>query len=70
MSEGISVSELSDKQFREKAKHIWLNGFMCIKPTDDFLISIGREIIRQVNESEIRDSMGISKYTILTVNIS
>jgi len=53
-----------------EANHIWLNGFACINPTDEFLKDIGKMVIDKLNASEMRDFLGISKEIILTVNKS
>lgn len=31
--------------------HIWLNAFNCINPTDEFLMSIGKQVIAMLNRS-------------------
>jgi hypothetical protein len=50
--------------------HIWLNGFQCINPSDEFLKDIGRMILHKLDRSEMRDSTGISREIILTINKS
>jgi hypothetical protein len=50
--------------------HMWLNGFSCIRPTDEFLIGIGRAILANLEQTKYRDGLGISKMIILTVNKS
>lgn len=32
--------------------HIWLNAFACIRPTDDFLMDVGRMILEQLNDPD------------------
>jgi hypothetical protein len=53
-----------------KANHIWLNAFSCIRPSDEFLIDVGRSVLRMLEDSEMGDSFGISQMVILTVNKS
>jgi len=52
------------------ANHIWLNGFSCIEPTDEFLKDVGRMILQKLKHTEMRDFMGISNEIILTINMS
>lgn len=50
---------------------IWLNAFSMIRPTDDFLIDIGRTVVRMLNESKIRDDfVGLSKVVYIRLNAS
>ena len=30
--------------------HIWLNAFQCIRPSDEFLISVGRSVVDKLND--------------------
>ncbi len=40
------IKELEEKILvAVKDNHIWLNAYSCIRPTDEFLIELGRTII-------------------------
>lgn len=54
-----------------KANHIWLNAFSTIRPSDDFLIGIGRSVLSQLNQSKmVDDFVGLSAVTYIRVNAS
>jgi hypothetical protein len=53
-----------------RTNHLWLNGFSCINPTDEFLISIGRAVLNALKTTRYLDELGISRMTIMTVNKS
>lgn len=67
-----SISDLSDKEFRKETmdNHIWINAFSCIKPTDKFLIGLGKEILNKLEQTELTDSLGISPTILLRINKS
>ena len=50
--EALRVSRLDhlDLDWSEP-DHIWLNGFACICPTDEFAAQVGRNVIRAANFS-------------------
>ena len=29
-------------------EHIWLNALKCVRPTDEFLLEVGQEVVRKV----------------------
>ena len=65
---------LSNEQFRKAAEHMWLNGFKCIRPSDEFCAQVGRQLIEMVMRSDITtapigDPKG-SRAVILYVNAS
>jgi len=72
MSKGKSIDDYSPEELVEEARgnHIWLNAFMCVRPTDDFKKDIGDMILKKLEYTDMRDSLGISKMIILTVNKS
>lgn len=37
---------------QSEQNHIWLNAFACIRPTDDFLIELGRKVLDMLNEKD------------------
>lgn len=65
---------LTDDQFRGAATHMWLNGFSCIRPTDEFAADIGRQVIAMAMQSDIRtrpiDDYKGSRAAIFYVNVS
>ena len=65
-------SEWTDEEFRKEAdaNHIWINAFSCIRPTDEFLASIGRSVIRMVEQSEMGTDFTNGPMAVITVNIS
>lgn len=70
MIKNKSVTELSDKEFREEAIHLWINALKCINPAPKFLQQIGQQVLDILRETKLRDSLGISPYAIITVNKS
>lgn len=51
--------------------HIWLNAFSCIRPTDEFLIGIGRRVVHIVTTSKMADPfVGVSPVAYIRVNAS
>lgn len=51
------ADDLSDKQCREiadaaTANHMWLNAFMCIRPTDEIKMQIGAQILDWLNQKD------------------
>lgn len=51
--EGVD-DELTDREFRLAAAHSWLNGFACVRPTDEFLIEVGRSVVESLKYSDLR----------------
>lgn len=43
-----------ERQVIESAEknHIWLNAFACIRPSDEFLIGIGRQVLDMLEQKE------------------
>lgn len=35
-----------------QSNHIWINAFMLIRPTDEILISIGRQVVNMLREED------------------
>ena len=35
-----------------ESNHIWLNAFSCIRPTDEFLIAVGRQVLSYLDSPE------------------
>ncbi|NLF72375.1 MAG: hypothetical protein GX575_25345 [Candidatus Anammoximicrobium sp.] len=35
-----------------KTNHIWLNAFACIRPSDEFVLMVGRYVLGLLNEPE------------------
>lgn len=55
--------------------HLWLNAFHCIRPSDDFLIEVGRSVLSKLKSADTCGSLGDEKIeaqrmTIMTVNMS
>lgn len=44
--------ELTPDEAWAAAEHIWLNGFACIRPSDEFAAGLGRTIISKVMRSD------------------
>lgn len=67
-----AITDYTDAELVRMARdnHIWLNAFRCVRPTDGFLIEIGREVLQLLDNTEMGDGFGISPMTILTVNKS
>lgn len=67
-----SIKDYTDEEIAAEAKgnHIWLNAFACIRPTDEFLAEVGRDVLRMLASSEMRDSWGVSQMVVLSVNKS
>lgn len=67
-----SIKDYTDKELVEIANdnHIWLNAFKCINPTPEFKQKVGEMILDKLSRTDMRDSLGISKMIILTVNKS
>jgi hypothetical protein len=72
MSKGKSIKDFTDAELVKMASdnHIWLNGFNCIRPTTEFKTDLADMILRKLNETEMRDHLGISNMIILTINKS
>lgn len=49
----MSDTQLSayDKAVMESASanHIWLNGFNCVRPTDDFVFKLGYQVLQMLD---------------------
>ena len=62
--EALRVSRLDhlDLDWSEP-DHIWLNGFACIRPTDEFAAQVGRDVIRAAMQAH-------PKHASFTVNAS
>ena len=62
--EALRVSRLDhlDLDWSEP-DHIWLNGFACIRPTDEFAAQVGRNVIRAAMQAH-------PKHASFTVNAS
>ena len=62
--EALRVSRLDhlDLDWSEP-DHIWLNGFACIRPTDEFAAQVGRNVIRTAMQAH-------PKHASFTVNAS
>jgi len=69
---GKSISLYTKDELLNEAEnnHIWLNGFSCINPTPEFLQDIGRMILQKLDNTKMRDFLGISNEIILTINKS
>jgi hypothetical protein len=53
------------------ANHIWLNAFCCIRPSDEFLLSVGRTVVAKLMESKMADDfVGLSRVTYIRINCS
>jgi hypothetical protein len=67
-----SITEFTPAELVEKAQdnHVWLNGFDCIRPTDEFKILVADQILAMLEKTDMTDSMGISPMIILTINKS
>ena len=72
MSPGKSIKDFKPEELVEEAKgnHLWLNAFKCIQPTEEFKAQIGGIILEKLNETDMRDSLGISRMIIMTINKS
>jgi hypothetical protein len=83
--EEITELELKSKKFGGKSirlftkdelldmaddNHIWLDGFECINPSVRLAQALGFRVLKMLEQSEMRDFLGISKEIILTVNKS
>jgi len=66
----IELYTKDELQQLAESNHIWLNGFSCINPTKEFAQDLGFNILKLLEHSQMRDSLGISKETILTINKS
>ncbi|QIK83002.1 hypothetical protein [Sanguibacter sp. HDW7] len=38
----------------ETVDHVWLNGFRCIRPTDEFAAEVGRMVINKIMQTRDR----------------
>ena len=62
--EALRVSRLDHLDLDwSKPDHIWLNGFACIHPTDEFAAQVGRNVIRTAMQAH-------PKHASFTVNAS
>lgn len=58
------------------ANHIWLNALSCIRPTDQFLIHVGRQVLAMLDQpdnlhiSESGHLLGLTSETELVVRIN
>lgn len=51
--------------------HVWLNAFSCIRSTDEFLIDVGRAVLRKLEESPMgEDLSGTGRMIYLRINAS
>lgn len=55
--------------------HIWVNAFSCIRPTDEFLLGVGRTVIDKLNNSDmcceiLGEPLTGMKYLYLSINKS
>lgn len=50
----LTESQEYDKKALQAAKdnHIWLNAMNCVRPTDEFLISIGKTILSKLSKRD------------------
>jgi hypothetical protein len=55
---------------RVQDNHMWINAFAAINPTDDLKRDIGEWVLTKLEETDMRDGLGISKYVVLGVNKS
>ena len=67
-SEGLTFDEHIDTAVQMAydmpgVEHIWMNGFSCIQPTDEFAARVGRDVIRKVMESR-------GRHVVLRINAS
>lgn len=51
------ADNLTDKQCREiadaaLANHMWLNAFVCFKPTDELKMQIGEQVLSWLDQKE------------------
>jgi len=53
-----------EKEFTEteiidmaKGNHIWLNAIAWLKPTDEMLMDLGRDVLQMLRESEMVDDL-------------
>ena len=55
-----------------KSNHIWLNAFACIKPTDEYLMQIGRMIIQKLEDDDclLKNEDTLSRMLYLSINKS
>jgi hypothetical protein len=51
----------------EASGHIWLNAFLCVRPSDEFLRDIGRAVLDKVNESPYGAWPGVGRQVLITV---
>lgn len=50
-------------------EHIWLNGFSCVRPTDEFAADVGRAVISKVMAQSHADPLK-RRHIVLRVNAS
>lgn len=49
-----SPEPISDAEFRSSVTETWLNAFRCIRPSDEFLIDVGRSVVEELMRSDLR----------------
>ena len=64
--------ELGEKELREELQdnHMWINAFSAINPSSGLKEEIGTYVLHKLNETTVRDTMGISKTALLRFNKS
>jgi hypothetical protein len=72
MSEPLKIDDVPAEELVRIARdnHVWLNAFSCIRPSPEFLQSIGQIVLDKLEVTDLRDGLGISPMVILTVNKS
>lgn len=53
----------------EGVDHVWLNAFLCVRPSDDFAAAVGREVIAKVMAQRHPDIMK-TRHIVLRINAS
>lgn len=74
-TEREALQKKSDRAYRKdvirtaKSNHIWLNGFSCIRPTDEFKLDLANSILAmlQQDENTILTNMSRPGYVFETV---
>lgn len=53
---------------RVEPTRMWINAMSCVRPTDEFAADVGRMVIRQAMESDLRDNLtGVARVALLRV---
>lgn len=65
-------TELSEAELRTELdeNHIWVNAISTIRPSDEFLLELGRTVLAKLRETELGDAWGISATALIRINAS